>query len=164
MNKRRIPTLVSAYLVPDPISSLSEAVNVTDRFQNGTISIDVPKGKWQFYALVKYDSFASVINGAPGAAGSILDHMNAEAVRSYLDHMTDVIQARIGPLSKHLRAFFVDSMELEGCNWTSDFATEFKNRRGYDVLPWLPFTMFEVGRLGDVKNMARRKALNSRSR
>lgn len=152
VNKRRIPTLVSAYLVPDPISSLSEAVNVTDRFQNGTISIDVPKGKWQFYALVKYDSFASVINGAPGAAGSILDHMNAEAVRSYLNHMTDVIQARIGPLSKHLRAFFVDSMELEGCNWTSDFATEFKKRRGYDVLPWLPFTMFEVGRLGDVKN------------
>ncbi|MBR4755542.1 MAG: glycoside hydrolase family 2, partial [Bacteroidales bacterium] len=95
---------------------------------------------------------ASVINGAPGAAGSILNHMDATAVRGYLDHMADAIEAKLGPLSGHLRAFFVDSMELEGNNWTSDFAEEFKARRGYDLLPWLPFTMFEVGRLGDVKS------------
>ena len=102
--------------------------------------------------MVKFESFASVINGAPGAAGSILNHMDATAVRHYLDHMADAIEAKLGPLSGHLRAFFVDSMELEGNNWTADFATEFKARRGYDLLPWLPFTMFEVGRLGDVKS------------
>jgi hypothetical protein len=152
VNNRRNPALVAAYLVPDPINSLTEAIDVTSKFKGGTLSVDVPKGDWQLYALVRYTSFASVINGAPGAAGSILDHMNAYAVREYLDHMTDVIQSRIGPLSKHLRAFFVDSMELEGSNWTSDFADEFRKRRGYDILPWLPFTMFEVGRLGDVKN------------
>jgi len=78
--------------------------------------------------------------------------MDAAAVRKYLDHMSNTIEAKLGPLSKHLRAFFVDSMELEGCNWTSDFAAEFRKRRGYDILPWLPFTMFKVGRLGDAES------------
>lgn len=152
VNARRNPELVSAYLVPDPIDSLSQAMNLTDRFDGDILTVDVPEGKWQLYAMVRFDSFASVINGAPGAAGSILNHMDARAVRGYLDRMADAIETRLGPLSKHLRAFFVDSMELEGCNWTSDFAEEFKARRGYDLMPWLPFTMFEVGRLGDVKN------------
>ncbi len=152
VNPRRTPELVSVCLAPDPMGSLDDAIDLSGNVKDGIISVDVPEGKWQLYAMVKFESFASVINGAPGAAGSILNHMDATAVRHYLDHMADAIEAKLGPLSGHLRAFFVDSMELEGNNWTADFATEFKARRGYDLLPWLPFTMFEVGRLGDVKS------------
>ncbi len=152
VNTSRTPELVSVFLAPDPVNDLSETIDLSGNIDGDVITVDVPKGDWQLYALVKYESFACVINGAPGAAGSILNHMDATAVRNYLDHMADTIEGRIGPLSSHLRAFFVDSMELEGCNWTSDFAEEFKARRGYDLMPWLPFTMFEVGRLGDVKN------------
>lgn len=152
VNKSRQPKLVSAYLAPDPMENLSQAIDVLDKFVDGVISVDVPQGSWMFYALVQYDSFASVINGAPGAAGPILDHMNAAAVKSYLDNMSNTIQGRIGPLAPHLRAFFVDSMELEGTNWTSDFREEFQRRRGYDCMPWLPFIMFKVGRLGDVES------------
>ncbi|MBS0010333.1 MAG: glycoside hydrolase family 2, partial [Bacteroidales bacterium] len=64
--------------------------------------------------------------------------------------MSDSIQKQTGPLSKHLRAFFTDSMELEGCNWTDDFPEAFMEKRGYDVMPWLPYIMFRVGRLGGV--------------
>ena len=152
VNPRRTPELVSICLAPDPIRSLEEAIDLSGNIKDGVLTVDVPEGKWQLYAMVKFDSFASVINGAPGAAGSILNHMDAAAVRHYLDHMADAIEKRIGPLSGRVRAMFIDSMELEGNNWTSDFAKVFKERRGYDVMPWLPFTMFEVGRLGDVKN------------
>jgi hypothetical protein len=152
VNTSRTPDLVSVFLAPDPVNDLSETIDLSGNIKDDVITVDVPKGNWQLYALVKYESFACVINGAPGAAGSILNHMDATAVRHYLDNMADTIEGKIGPLSNHLRAFFVDSMELEGCNWTSDFAEEFKARRGYDLMPWLPFTMFEVGRLGDVKN------------
>ena len=151
-NPRRTCELVSMKLAPDPIDDMSQVVDVTDRFDGDVITLDIPEGKHVIYAMIRFDSFASVINGAPGAAGSILNHMDARAVRKYLDHMSDTIEAKTGPLSGHLRAFFVDSMELEGNNWTGDFAEEFRRRRGYDILPWLPFTMFEVGRLGDVKN------------
>ena len=151
-NPRRTCELVSMKLAPDPINDLSEVVDVTDKFVDDVITLDIPEGPHFIYALIRFDSFASVINGAPGAAGSILNHMDAKAVRKYLDKMSDTIEAKTGPLSGHLRAFFVDSMELEGNNWTGDFAEEFEKRRGYDLMPWFPFTMFEVGRLGDVKN------------
>lgn len=142
--------ILSLKLVPDPMSSLDQVIELSDKRNDQIIRLDIPKGKFVFYALVKVDSFASVINGAPGAAGPILNHMDKNAVRKYLDHMSDTIQKRTGPLSSHLRAFFTDSMELEGCNWNDDLADEFKKRRGYDLMPWLPFTMFKVGRLGAI--------------
>ncbi len=142
--------IVSLLLVPDPISDLSQAIDVRDRLRDGVLSLSVPKGHYQLHALIRYDSFASVINGAPGAAGSQIDYMNAQAIRNYLDRMADGIEAKTGPLSEHLRAFFVDNMELEGCNWTPDFAEEFQRRRGYDIMPWFPFILFKMGRLGDV--------------
>ena len=142
--------ILSLKLVPDPMSSLDQVIELSDKKEDQIITVEVPEGKHVFYALVKVDSFACVINGAPGAAGPILNHMDKKAVRKYLDHMSDTIQKRTGPLSNHLRAMFTDSMELEGCNWNYDIAEEFKKRRGYDLMPYLPFTMFKVGRLGAI--------------
>ncbi len=152
VNERRTCEMVSALMTPNPINDLGEAVDIMDRFDGDILTLKVPEGRHVLYFMVRFDSFASVINGAPGAAGSILNHMDARAVRKYLDHMSDAIEPVTGPLSERLRAFFVDSMELEGNNWTDDFAAEFRRRRGYELLPWLPFTMFKVGRLGDVES------------
>ncbi len=142
--------LVSLKLVPEPMNSLDDVIELSHMRDQELIQVKVPEGKHVFYALVKVNSFAGVINGAPGAAGPILNHMDKNAVNKYLYHMSDTIQKKTGPLSNHLRAFFCDSMELEGSNWTYDFAEEFKKRRGYALLPYLPFTMFKVGRLGAV--------------
>ena len=152
VNPRRSARVVSILLAPDPISDISEVRDLTQVFDNEEfVSIDVPEqGDWCLYVMSRFDSFASVIHGAPGASGSILNHMDREAVLRYLNHMADEIESRIGPLSRYLRSFFVDSMELEGCNWTKDFAEEFERRRGYDIMPWLPLIMFKVGRLGEV--------------
>lgn len=149
-NPARTAEILSLKLVPDPMSGLDQVVDLSDKKRDEIISVDVPAGKYVFYALVKFNSFASVINGAPGAAGHILNHMDKAAVRKYLDHMSDTIQQKTGPLSNHLRALFTDSMELEGCNWSDDLVEEFRKRRGYDMMPYLPFTMFKVGRLGGV--------------
>lgn len=142
--------ILSIKLVPDPMSSLDQVIELSDKRKDEIIQIDVPAGKYVFYALIKVNSFANVINGAPGASGPILNHMDKVAVRKYLDRMSDTIQNKTGPLSNHLRAFFTDSMELEGCNWTGDLSAEFQKRRGYDIMQYLPFIMFKVGRLGGV--------------
>lgn len=159
-NKDREFELVDLFVVPDTVHNIGERRNL--RIPAGdTIWVrrtattagtgrSAAGGRYLLYALVRCRSFASVINGAPGASGPILDHMNQQAVRHYLDHMRQKLEDRLGPMSKWLRAYFVDSMELEGCNWTTDFAEQFKRRRGYDLMPWLPFAMFEVGRLGEV--------------
>ena len=151
-NPRRTAEVLKVMLVPQGIGVIEDAIDVSDRFRGDILDIDIPEGVWWLYSLIRFDSFASVINGAPGAAGSQIDYMNAGAIRRYLDHMAESIEAKTGPLSGHLRAFFVDNMELEGCNWTADFAEEFLKRRGYDIMPWFPYIMFKMGRLGDVSD------------
>ncbi len=149
-NPRRTAEILRVMLVPQGIGALDQAIDITERFRGDILEMDIPDGIWWLYSLIRFDSFASVINGAPGAAGSQIDYMNAGAIRRYLDNMASTIEAATGPLSGHLRAFFVDNMELEGCNWTADFAEEFQRRRGYDIMPWFPYIMFQMGRLGDV--------------
>ena len=158
-NKERQFELVDLFMVPDSVYSIyqrndlylpGDTIKIYPINQITTGWHPSPTGKYMLYALVRCTSFASVINGAPGASGPILDHMNQAAVRHFLDNMQRRLEGRLGPMSRWLRAYFVDSMELEGCNWTTDFATEFRRRRGYDLMPWLPFTMFKTGRLGEV--------------
>lgn len=149
-NGRRSPQILSLGLSPDPIQDLKEAQDISHLLKQEIIKVDIPEGKHVIYALVKFDAFATVINGAPGASGSILNHLNKQAVENYLNRMSDTMQRRIGPLSQYIRALFTDSMELEGSNWCSDFAVEFARRCGYDLMPYLPFILFKVGRLGAV--------------
>ncbi|MEI7421824.1 MAG: glycosyl hydrolase [Prolixibacteraceae bacterium] len=149
-NPSRTFEILSLKMVPDPMSGLNQVIELSDKRKDEIIHVEVPTGKYVLYTLVKVNSFACVINGAPGAAGHILNHMDKTAVRIYLDHMSETIQKKTGPLSNHLRAFFTDSMELEGSNWTGDLAEEFKKRRGYDMMPYLSFILFKVGRLGGV--------------
>ncbi len=148
----RTMKIVSLSLVPSPMDNIDQAIDLTDQKDNEIIRVQVPAGKHYFYAVVQVNAFACVINGAPGAAGPILNHLDKTAVRKYLDHMSDTIQSKIGPLKGRMRTMFTDSMELEGMNWTTDFREEFIKRRGYDIVPYMPYMMFKTGRLGDVYN------------
>ena len=137
-------------LYPNPASSTDDGIDV---LQNDSVfTIQVPEGDYTLAALVKINGFLEVINGAPGAAGPVLDHFNTEAVNRYLYNMSDKIEVQIGPLKGNIRALFTDSMELEGANWTSDMAEEFQKRYGYDITKWLPFILFKIGSMGSALN------------
>lgn len=138
------------FMVPDPMKSLDEVVDLSDQIASGFIKVKVPRGNYAIYALLKTRAFLEVINGAPGANGQVLNHFNRAAVEKYLNHMSDAIQKRIGPLKNRVRALFVDSMELEGANWTGDMAEEFKKRRGYDIMPYLPLIFSRIGAMGNI--------------
>lgn len=141
--------LLELNLVPDPLNGIDEVTKLTDKVANGTIKIDLPKGKYALYGLVKIDAFMRVIQGTIGGSGPVLNHYNQKTVQKYLNKITDTIQGKIGPLAPYIRSFFVDSLEMEGANWTSDMMAEFKKRRGYDLYPYLPFILFKTGRMGN---------------
>ena len=142
--------LMMLKLYPNPASSVEDGIDVWQA--DSVITIEVPEGEHTLAALVKINGFLEVINGAPGAAGPVLDHFNTEAVNRYLYNMSDKIEAQIGPLKDHVRALFTDSMELEGANWTSDMAEEFQRRYGYDITDYLPFVLFKIGSMGSALN------------
>lgn len=144
--------MISVRLVPDGLNNIEEVKDLSDQIPNGVIKVRIPEGKYAIYALVHIHGFQEVINGAPGANGPVLNHYNEKAIKKYLNRMSQTIQQQIGPLSKHLRSFFTDSMELGGANWCSDMQSEFKNRRGYELMPYLPFILFRIGRMGNTVN------------
>ena len=148
--KGRKHTLLSLMLVPDPVTSPDDITDLSHRTGEEFFDLFIPEGDHALYALVQVSGFMEVINGAPGASGPVLDHYNEVAVRRYLDKMSGAIEPVTGPLSSHLRALFTDSMELEGSNWTGDMPDEFIRRRGYDILPFLPFVLFRTGAMGNV--------------
>lgn len=145
--------ILEVKLVPDPLINLDQAINLKEQVIDDVLKIDLPKGKFAIYALVKIDGFMRVIQGAPGGRGPVLNHYNEKAVSKYLNKISDTIQNRIGPLSPAIRSFFVDSLEMEGANWTSDMMAEFEKRRGYDLYPYLPFILFKTGRMGNTVDL-----------
>ena len=154
--------LMLVRLYPNPASSVDDGITIWSAQSevpepvegpiDSIITIEVPEGEYSLAALVKINGFLEVINGAPGAAGPVLDHFNAEAVNRYLYNMSDKIEAQIGPLKGNIRALFTDSMELEGANWTNDMAEEFVRRYGYDITDYLPFILFKIGSMGSALN------------
>jgi len=136
-------------LVPSALSTISASVDLDAQLHRDVITLDVPTGEHVLYFLVKITGFMSVINGAPGATGPVLNHYSEQAVARYLDRLSDRLSASIGPLSEHFRAFFTDSIELEGANWCNDMLSEFRRRRGYDLSLWIPFVLFKVGGMGN---------------
>ena len=141
--------LISVLLVLAQVDQATASVPVPIDPNRETISLDVPAGDHVLYFLVKLTGFMAVINGAPGASGPVLNHFRASSVQGYLDRISDRLSAKLGPLSDHFRAFFTDSIELEGENWCDDMLAEFHRRRGYDLAPFLPFVLFKVGEMGN---------------
>ncbi|MDR0573174.1 MAG: hypothetical protein LBG96_03940 [Tannerella sp.] len=139
--------LYSLCLAPLQMDTFTPTLPVAFTQGSAHIAVDVPEGEHILYALVKITGFQAVINGAPGAAGPVLNHYNRTAVEKFLNNMSDHLFPALAEL-KGFRAMFCDSMELEGANWCHDFPDEFKRRRGYDVVPYLPFILYKVGHMG----------------
>ena len=146
----RTMELLALNLVPDPLTGMEQVIDLSRNMNDESIKITVPEGKHALYALVRINGFMQVINGAPGATGPVLNHFDPEAVRRYLFRMSETIEKRTGPISDHIRALFTDSMELEGANWYEGIMDEFKQRKGYDIFPYLPFILFKTGAMGNV--------------
>jgi len=130
------------------LEEFAPGTDFSSEIENETITIIVPEGKHVLYSLVKLTGFMSVMMGAPGARGPVLNHYNKKAVEVYLNRMSDVIIAKLGPMKDLFRSVFADSFELEGANWCTDMYEQFESRRGYKLEPYFPYILFKTGKLG----------------
>lgn len=71
-----------------------------------------------------------VKRAAPGGEGLVMDYFSRDALADYLKPF-DV--ALGNPDAARPRAFYNDSYEAYGADWTDDFFDEFEKRRGYDL-------------------------------
>lgn len=145
----KLKELMMIKLVPMLVQDFESSIDLTDQVKQDVITISVPKGEYVLYYLVKLTGYMAVINGAPGAGGPVLNHYSKPAVEKYLNRMSDKLTSHIGPLGNYFRAFFTDSLELEGANWCTDMFEQFKERKGYDLAPYFHFILFKVGEMGN---------------
>ncbi len=75
----------------------------------------------------------AVKRAAPGGEGFTLDHLDKKSVGVYLDRFHRAFSGQ----QPGVRAFFNDSYEVYGANWTSQFFQEFKNQKGYNLEDYL---------------------------
>ncbi len=96
-------------------------------------------GKWMLYGLFQGLHGKMVERAAPGGEGYAIDHFSADALHHYFKRFDDAFK---GHDVSYIRALFNDSYEVDDArgqsNWTPNFLSEFKKRRGYGLQNYLP--------------------------
>lgn len=80
---------------------------------------------------------------AIGAEGFVLDHYDRAATENHLKTVGDRLAQSFGVNPPY--AIFCDSLEVYASDWTGDFLEEFQKRRGYDLKPYLPALVGNIG-------------------
>jgi len=88
---------------------------------------------------------------AVGAEGFVLDHYDRSAIENHLKYAGEPMFNALGKNSPY--AVFSDSLEVYGSDWTGDLLDEFRKRRGYDLTPYLPALVGDIGaKTADVRH------------
>ena len=114
---------------------------IVEGFNQEEINLEVPTGDWQLLVLGEALTRQQVKRAAPGGEGSVMDYFDSTAVASYLQHHDSALSELVR--GNPPRAFYHDSYEAYGANWTAGFLEKFEKLRGYpltDVIPVLADT------------------------
>ncbi len=116
-----------------------EIIDLTSQLRNGALSASLPEGEWR---IMRVGHTATGHTNATGGAGKGLeaDKFSRAAVAKQFDNWFGRVFEEVNPevAKKVLKYMHVDSWECGSQNWSDNFAAEFKRRRGYDLMPYLP--------------------------
>jgi len=115
-------------------------INITNKLDaNGRLQWDAPAGNWTILRVGHTSTGYTNATGGKGA-GLECDKFNPAAIKLQFDSWFGEACKQIGPeLAKRvLKVFHVDSWECSSQNWSTTFAQEFQQRRGYNLMPYLP--------------------------
>lgn len=121
---------------------------------NGVLRWPAPSGEWQVLRLgCTLNDHCRVSTCSQGWEGYALDPFDAGAFRRYWDAVVEPLIAYAGPRAgTTLKYLHTDSWEVEVANWTPTLRDEFRQRRGYDLLPWLPVLAGKIVNSRDQSN------------
>lgn len=139
--------LEAVFLAPGSPESLvfREAKQVQKPvIENGRLSIPAEtKGPYAGVFFISSRTGMNVKRAAVGAEGFVLDHYDQSAIESHLHAVGDRMMEAFGGHPPY--AVFSDSLEDYGSDWTSDLLEQFRQRRGYDLTPYLPSLIADAG-------------------
>ena len=120
-------------------TQVNQIINLTPYFKNGQLSCKLPKGNWRVLRM-GHTSTGLTNATAGGGKGLECDKFSEKAVQKQFDNWFGAAFAKTDSALAHrvLKFMHIDSWECGSQNWSDSFAAEFRTRRGYDLMPYLP--------------------------
>ncbi len=122
--------------------SRGQIVDLTAKMDaGGKLSWDVPEGKW---TVVRFGRTTTGKDNHPApesGMGLECDKLSKEAAAVHFNGLMGRIiadNAGLAGQGKTLVSTHIDSWEVGSQNWTPKMREEFRKRRGYDLVPFLP--------------------------
>lgn len=134
------PAFDTVELGPEAIIASEDIQNISASMDaEGNVTWNAPEGNWTLlrmgYTLTGKENHPASDSGR----GLECDKMSKEAAEAHFEGMLGKLIEEIGPLAgKVLNNILIDSYEVDCQNWTQKMPEEFKARRGYELLPFLP--------------------------
>jgi hypothetical protein len=146
---------------PDKKDEDTELLNVEDITgkvdADGTVHWAPPAGSktaWEILRIGYTDSGALVSTSSGKWQGLAIDYLDPRAFDLYWNTSVEPLLRAAKPyVGRSLKYVATDSWELGGTNWTPAFREEFRKRRGYDPLPYLPIV---AGRIAGSREVSTR--------
>ena len=146
-----MPDLYEFATPADPTAEVvakSDVVDLTSKLRaDGTLDWNPPAGNW---VILRFGySLLGITNhpATPEATGLEVDKLSRTYVKNYMNTYLDSYKETVGAdyMGKRgIRYVINDSWEAGSQNWTDDMIAQFKKRRGYDPLPWMPVLTGQV--------------------
>jgi hypothetical protein len=129
-----------AHLPPGTVIPRDRIVDLTSRMSaGGALAWDVPAGQW---TILRFGHTSTGVENAPAPVsgrGLECDKLSPDGIEANFAGLMAQVIEDAGPLAgRTLIATHIDSWENGAQNWTARMRPEFRQRRGYDLLPFLP--------------------------
>ena len=142
--KARLPSLANYPALPAAaVVPADRVVDLTSKLDAaGRLAWDVPEGKWTIMRFGRTSNGAGTRPAPLPGLGLESDKFDKAALDAHFDAFVGALLREIGPHKKPANTgwtmLHIDSWEMGAQNWTAAFREEFRRRRGYDPVRYLP--------------------------
>lgn len=119
---------------------LKAIIDLTKYLQaDGTLKWTAPSNSGYVIVRIGHTSTGAMNNTAGGGKGLECDKFSTAATTLQFNNWFEKFYTETDPAAAKevIKLLHVDSWECGSQNWSSNFAAEFKKRRGYDLMPYL---------------------------
>ncbi|MHB8520342.1 MAG: glycosyl hydrolase [Limisphaerales bacterium] len=124
---------------------------------DGRLAWDVPAGQWTILRFGRTSTGANTRPAPASGLGLECDKFDQAALDAHFDAFIGALLREIGPRQESGDAgwnmLHIDSWEMGAQNWTAAFREEFRRRRSYDLMRYLPVV---TGRVVDSLEVSER--------
>ncbi len=128
-----------------------QILDISDNLsEDGVLAWDAPTGDWTVIRMGLRVTGASTRPSPQPVIGLESNKLDSEAFANHLSHYTDILLEKTAPRKEGVgwTGFHIDSWESGSQNWTDTIENEFRERRGYELAPYLAaYTGRAVGSL-----------------